>query len=79
MQVVEENNPSRKCEDAKDGTGNETRARHLRGCVETLAEENAKESAGNGTQQDNVFDLLQRHSQWKHHCKTESGLDHILG
>jgi len=79
MQAVEANNPSREREDTEDSTRNETRACHLWSCVETFAKENAEETAGNGTQQDHVFGLFQRNGQWRHQCKSESGLDHILG
>ena len=78
MQVAEKNDPSGKCEDTKHGARDETRARHLRSCIETFAKENAEEAAWKRTQQDYVSGLLYRHTYQQRYSKAESRLDHIF-
>lgn len=78
MQVAEENHPSRQCKDPKHSACNEARACPLRSCVETFAEENAEEAAGNGAEQGYVSGLFQRHTQQQRYRKAESRLKYIL-
>ena len=76
--MAEKIDPSRQCEDTEHSARNETRAGHLWSCIETLAEENAEEAAGNRTEQDYESGLLQRQTQEERYGKAESGLDHVF-
>src|SRR6267143_4986986 len=76
--MAENYDPSRQREDTEHSARNETRACYLRSCIETFAEEDAEEAAGNRTEQDYESRLLQRHTQQERHCQAESRLDHIF-
>src|SRR5260370_33108301 len=78
MQVVQKNDPSRQRENTEQSARNETRACNLRSCIETLAEENAEEAAGNRAEQDCKSDLFRRHTQEESYRKAESRLEHIF-
>src|SRR6266404_663793 len=78
MQVVEDNNPSRQCEDTKHSARNETRACHLRSCVEAFDEEDAEEAARNRSEQNYVFGLHYRHTYQQRYSKAKCRLYHIV-
>src|SRR5258706_1813553 len=78
MQVVQKSDPSRQRENTEHSACNETRACDVRSCIETFAEENAEEAAGNRAEQDCESGLFQRHTEEESYRKAESRLEHIF-
>ena len=78
MQVAQKNDPSRQRKDTEQSARNETRACNLRSCIETFAEENAEEAAGNRAEQDCESGLFQRHTEEESYPKAESRLENIF-
>src|SRR5882762_6520736 len=78
MQEVQKSDPSRQRENTEQSARNETRTCHLRSCIETFAEQNPKEAAGNRAEQDCESGLFQRHTEEESYPKAESRLEHIF-